>query len=242
MEAAYRFSPHSRSPPGPRKTGGMSISTTASPEPRPVTFWCGTRAGPFVTSSPDRSGGSDRRRGGRRARLRRRPCARFSDLDSDPGSRGWFRLITTNWPRPRRILKGWGSGRIEVGNGHGQSRWWSRSTPPPRDGYLFRLQVVVGENARSSVLVDYRSADGARLSSSPGRPGGSRQWTVAISLGPGPRSRRDHGGASESGAGPRPTSRIGEVGLGARLGRLDLGVSLVGDGSSSEVVGLYLER
>ena len=35
------------------------------------------------------------------------------------------------------------------------------------------------------------------------------------------------------------TSRIGEVGLGNRLGRLDLGVSLVGDGSSSEVVGLY---
>ena len=35
------------------------------------------------------------------------------------------------------------------------------------------------------------------------------------------------------------TSRIGEVGLGAKLGRLDLGVHLVGDGSSSEVVGLY---
>ena len=35
------------------------------------------------------------------------------------------------------------------------------------------------------------------------------------------------------------TSRIGEIGLGGHLGRLDLGVSLVGDGSSSEVVGLY---
>jgi Fe-S cluster assembly protein SufD len=35
------------------------------------------------------------------------------------------------------------------------------------------------------------------------------------------------------------TSRIGEVGLGGKLARLDLGVSLVGNGSSSEVVGLY---
>jgi Fe-S cluster assembly protein SufD len=35
------------------------------------------------------------------------------------------------------------------------------------------------------------------------------------------------------------TARIGEVGLGADLGRLDLGISLEGDGCSSEVVGLY---
>ena len=35
------------------------------------------------------------------------------------------------------------------------------------------------------------------------------------------------------------TARVGEVGLGAKLGRLDLGVELVGDGSSSEMVGLY---
>jgi Fe-S cluster assembly protein SufD len=35
------------------------------------------------------------------------------------------------------------------------------------------------------------------------------------------------------------TSRMGEVGLGADLGRLDLGIDMTGDGSSSEVVGLY---
>jgi Fe-S cluster assembly protein SufD len=35
------------------------------------------------------------------------------------------------------------------------------------------------------------------------------------------------------------TSRLGEVGLGGDLGRLDLGVDLDGDGSSSNVVGLY---
>jgi Fe-S cluster assembly protein SufD len=35
------------------------------------------------------------------------------------------------------------------------------------------------------------------------------------------------------------TGRMGEVGLGAKLGRLDLGVSLVGDGASSEMVGVY---
>lgn len=35
------------------------------------------------------------------------------------------------------------------------------------------------------------------------------------------------------------TGRLGEVGLGAKLGRLDLGIRLEGDGSSSEVVGLF---
>jgi Fe-S cluster assembly protein SufD len=35
------------------------------------------------------------------------------------------------------------------------------------------------------------------------------------------------------------TGRLGEVGLGGKLGRLDLGVTLEGDGASSEMVGLY---
>src|SRR5690606_9808044 len=38
------------------------------------------------------------------------------------------------------------------------------------------------------------------------------------------------------------TGRVGEVGLGGKVGRLDLVVDLVGAGSSSEVVGLYFGR
>jgi Fe-S cluster assembly protein SufD len=102
------------------------------------------------------------------------------------------------------------------------------------------LQVVVGENAEASILVDYRSADGARLLLVPRvdlelRDGGRLRFLSVQGL--------DHAATTvvhqRAVLGRDSTSRIGEVGLGAKLGRLDLGVSLVGDGSSSEVVGLY---
>jgi Fe-S cluster assembly protein SufD len=102
------------------------------------------------------------------------------------------------------------------------------------------LHVEVGENAEASILVVYRSADGARLLLLP---------KVDLEVGDGGRLRFmavqgvDHAATSvvhqRVVLGRDATSRIGEVGLGAKLGRLDLGVSLVGDGASSEVVGLY---
>jgi len=102
------------------------------------------------------------------------------------------------------------------------------------------LHVQVGENAEASVLVAYRSADGARLLVVP---------RIDLEVGDSARLRFLSVQALDQAAtsvihqravlGRDATSRIGEVGLGARLGRLDLGVSLVGDGSSSEVVGLY---
>ncbi|HLF44339.1 MAG TPA: Fe-S cluster assembly protein SufD [Acidimicrobiia bacterium] len=100
--------------------------------------------------------------------------------------------------------------------------------------------VRVAENAEASVLVVYRSAEGARLLLVPEidldvAAGGRLRYLAVQGL--------DHAATSvvhqRVTLGRDATARIGEVGLGAKLGRLDLGVRLTGDGSSSEVVGLY---
>ena len=100
--------------------------------------------------------------------------------------------------------------------------------------------VRVGENAEASVLVVYRSADDARLLMVPEidlevAAGGRLRYLAVQGL--------DHAATSvvhqRVTLSRDATARIGEVGLGAKLGRLDLGITLTGDGSSSEVVGLY---
>jgi Fe-S cluster assembly protein SufD len=100
--------------------------------------------------------------------------------------------------------------------------------------------VRVGEDAEASVLVLYRSAPDVALLMVP---------QVDLVVGPGGRLRylavQDVDQAASFVVHQRvsldrdATARLGEVGLGAKLGRLDLGVRLAGDGSSSEVVGLY---
>lgn len=102
------------------------------------------------------------------------------------------------------------------------------------------IVVEVGENAEASILVLHRSSPGTRLLSVP---------RIDLDLADSGRLRflavqdLDHAANcvvhQRVSLGRDSTSRLGEVGLGARLGRLDLGVNLVGDGSSSEVVGLY---
>lgn len=102
------------------------------------------------------------------------------------------------------------------------------------------LEVRVGDDAGAQVMVVYRSAPGAELLMVPG---------VDLVLGNGSRLRFLSVQAVDPAAsvinhqrvriGRDATSRIGEVGLGGRLGRLDLGVRLEGNGASSEVVGLY---
>jgi Fe-S cluster assembly protein SufD len=102
------------------------------------------------------------------------------------------------------------------------------------------LFVRVGENAEARIVVEYRSAAGVSLLIVP---------KVDLEVGDGGRLRfvsvqgLDHAATSvvhqRVVLGRDATSRIGEVGLGGKLGRLDLGVNLVGNGSSSEVVGLY---
>lgn len=102
------------------------------------------------------------------------------------------------------------------------------------------LVIDVGANAEARVVVIYRSAPGVSLLMVP---------EVDIRIGDGGNLRLlslqslDHAGSAvvhqRAHIGRDATSRIGEVGLGGDLGRLDINVFLDGDGSSSEIVGLY---
>lgn len=102
------------------------------------------------------------------------------------------------------------------------------------------LEVSLGANAEASVLVVYRSPDGIAAVAVP---------SILLDTGDGARLRylavqgwgSDTMGLSHQRVrlGRDATGRIGEVGLGAKVGRLDLNVELEGSGSSVEVVGLY---
>lgn len=110
----------------------------------------------------------------------------------------------------------------------------------PETASFAHISISVGNNAEASVLVVYRSAEGARLLMVP---------EVGIDIGDGGNLRfvsvqgLDHAASNvvhqRVRIGRDATSRIGEVGLGGDLGRLDLVVALEGDGASSDVVGLY---
>jgi Fe-S cluster assembly protein SufD len=102
------------------------------------------------------------------------------------------------------------------------------------------IAVSVGTNAEARVLVVYRSAEGKRLLMVPEvdlrvADGANLRFVAVQNL--------DHAASNvvhqRAKIGRDATSRIGEVGLGGDLVRLDLQVNLEGDGSSSEVVGLY---
>lgn len=102
------------------------------------------------------------------------------------------------------------------------------------------VSVNVGEHAEAQILVVYRSAEGTRMLMVPEialnvADGGNLRFLAVQGL--------DHEASvvvhQRMTLGRDATGRLGEVGLGGRLGRLDLGVNLVGDGSSSEMVGLY---
>ncbi|HEY5890877.1 MAG TPA: Fe-S cluster assembly protein SufD [Acidimicrobiia bacterium] len=102
------------------------------------------------------------------------------------------------------------------------------------------LVVRLGENAEVPIMVVYRSVTGARLLMVP---------EVDLRVGDGARLKFLSVQGSDQAAtvvvhqrvhlGRDASSSVGEVGLGGKLARLDLGVDLEGDGSSSEVVGLY---
>jgi len=110
----------------------------------------------------------------------------------------------------------------------------------PETATFPHVAVRVGENAEGQVLLVYRSAADARLLMVP---------EVDLRVGAGGRLRylavQSLDAAASNVVHQRvtldrdSTGRIGEVGLGADLGRLDLGVSLEGSGSSSDLVGLY---
>ena len=102
------------------------------------------------------------------------------------------------------------------------------------------ISVSVGSNAEVKVLVVYRSAEGRRLLMVPEvdlriGDGGNLRFVSLQSL--------DHAASNvvhqRVHIGRDATSRLGEVGLGAALGRLDLAVTLEGDGASSDLAGLF---
>lgn len=102
------------------------------------------------------------------------------------------------------------------------------------------IAVRVGVNAEARVVVVYRSAEGERLLMVPEvsldvADGANLRYLSVQSLDPA-ASTVVH---QRVRLGRDANSRLGEVGLGADLGRLDLAVNLEGDGASSEVVGLY---
>ncbi len=102
------------------------------------------------------------------------------------------------------------------------------------------LVVRLGENAEVPIMVVYRSVPGANL---------LMVSEVDLRVGDGARLKfLSVQGADQAATvvvhqrvhlGRDSSSRLGEVGLGGKLARLDLGVDLEGDGSSSEVVGIY---
>ncbi len=102
------------------------------------------------------------------------------------------------------------------------------------------LSVVLDTNAEASVVVVMRSQNGQRNVVVP---------HLELSVGDGARLNlvtSQHWGDTTTAVthqkmvlGRDSTGRLGEVGLGAKLGRLDLNVDLIGNGSSSELVGLY---
>lgn len=103
-----------------------------------------------------------------------------------------------------------------------------------------QINVKVGSNAEASVLVVYRSAADQELLMVP---------EVTLDVGDGGNLRfvslqdLDHAASNivhqRVRLGRDANSRVGEVGLGADLGRLDLAVNLEGNGASSDVAGLY---
>jgi Fe-S cluster assembly protein SufD len=102
------------------------------------------------------------------------------------------------------------------------------------------LSIVMEANAEASVIVEMRSPDGQRNVVVP---------RLELSLGDGARLNlvtSQHWGNATTAithqamvVGRDATGRLGEIGLGAKLGRLDLTVDLIGNGSNSELVGLY---
>lgn len=135
--------------------------------------------------------------------------------------------------------------RVEVAPGHVMAGPLVIDVQATGDGTASfpHLELCVGENAEAEVLVVYRSPDEVEALVVP---------SVVLEVGDGARLRylavQGWGDATigithqRLRLGRDATGRLGEVGLGGRLGRLDLGVELEGNGASAEVVGLYFGR
>lgn len=166
---------------------------------------------------------------------------KFSDLDADPGIPS---LVPVDHNKLAAAHSAFASDGVIVE----LERDRVMETPlvveiqatTPGSASFPHLFVRVGENSEARIVVVYGSQEGASLLLVP---------KIDLEIADGGRLRflsvqgLDHAATSvvhqRVVLGRDATSRIGEVGLGAKLARLDLGVNLVGNGSSSEVVGLY---
>lgn len=102
------------------------------------------------------------------------------------------------------------------------------------------ITVTVGEDAEVSVVVGMRSPDGTRIVVNP---------HIEAFVGDAGRLRlstyQQFGDETRAVIHERvqmakdASSKLGEVGLGGRLGRTDLDLGLIGDGSSTNLVGIY---
>jgi Fe-S cluster assembly protein SufD len=102
------------------------------------------------------------------------------------------------------------------------------------------VTVVAEKNSEASVVIRYRSAPGADLAMIPQveasvRDGGRLRLTTVQQVDEAATTiahqRLDLGRDA--------TALLGEVGLGGRFGRLDLGIDLLGSGGTADVVGIY---
>lgn len=102
------------------------------------------------------------------------------------------------------------------------------------------VSIVAEDNSELAVVVVYRSASGAQAVLAPqiglhARPGARLRYVAVQNL-----AFEATGVVHQKIQIDRDaTVRMGEVGLGGKLGRLDLEVALEGRGSSAEVVGVY---
>lgn len=102
------------------------------------------------------------------------------------------------------------------------------------------LSIDLGPDAEAEVVVVYRSSDGVETTINP---------QVEVALGDGARLRllavQEFGGATtvvvheRVRLGRDATFRMGEVGLGGDVARLDLGIELDGQGANADVAGLF---
>lgn len=199
-------------------------------------------SGPFVSSLPDRSGHLQIVDGAVvEIHSEVATVTRLSDLDTDPGIPQLL-AVDHNKLAAAHVAFATDGALIEIGRGVVMETPLVVEIQGVTAGTASfpQLLVRVGENAEARIVVVYRSAEGARLLMVP---------RIDLEVGDAGRLRflsvqgLDHAATSVVHQrvllGRDSTSRIGEVGLGGKLGRLDLGVNLVGNGSSSEVVGLY---
>lgn len=102
------------------------------------------------------------------------------------------------------------------------------------------ITILVAGDAEASVIIGYRSPDGVRIVTNPNvevfvEDGGRLRLSTFQRYGDDTRAVIHQ----PVRMGRDSTVRLGEVGLGGRLARLDLDLELVGIGASTELVGAY---